>query len=278
MLDPKSDIVFKLILSRPENEALLRSMIEAVVELPSPIDAVTVLNPEVTREVALLKAIVLDVRVRLSDGTLLDIEMETHPRLGLAPRFLYYWASLYAAQLGRGEDYTKLRPAISIVWLNGAIPRLVDRFHSTFHLAEDHTRAIFSDHIEMHVLCLPRLADDALVRPELSRWARFFLAATGEARHALALEDPVMSKAVKELERISREPNTLRFIDEVERARVVHSHMMATTRDEGREEGREEGRRTAMLAVARQLLDRGTPPDEIAQLTGLDLADIPPTS
>lgn len=58
-----------------------------------------------------------------------------------------------------------------------------------------------------------------------------------------------MSKAVKELERLSEDPGTVRWIDEVERARAAHGHMMAVALREateaalgrGREEGRVEG-------------------------------------
>ena len=44
MLDPKIDVVFKLLLARPDNAELLSSMIEAVLDLPEPPADVTVLK------------------------------------------------------------------------------------------------------------------------------------------------------------------------------------------------------------------------------------------
>jgi hypothetical protein len=99
VLDPKRDIVFKLLLSAPGNEPLLAALIEAVVDLPAPIAGLTVLNPGVPRDLAAHKAIVLDVHLRCADGTLLDIEMETRPRAVLPQRVLYCWSRVYAGQL-----------------------------------------------------------------------------------------------------------------------------------------------------------------------------------
>jgi hypothetical protein len=45
-------------------------------------------------------------------------------------------------------------------------------------------------------------------------------------------------------------------------------------RQQGRQEGREEGQRESQLAIARNLLDRGTSPEDIAEITRLSLADI----
>ncbi len=50
LLDPKLDIVFKLLLQR--ELVLLRSMIETVVSLPAPIEDLVVLNPELPKDLA----------------------------------------------------------------------------------------------------------------------------------------------------------------------------------------------------------------------------------
>jgi len=277
VLDPKLDVVFKLLLARPDNATLLRSMIEAVVDLPSPIASVTVLNPEIPRDLASLKSVVLDVCVRCEDGTLIDIEMETRPRADIAPRLLLYWARLYSGQLVRGESYSKLRRAISIVWLNGIIPGLGPGFHSTYHVAEDTTRGLLTNHLEMHLLWLPRLDSSEILTPRLDRWARFFLATDVESLHALALEDPIMSKAVNELERISGDSAARRLLEDIETGRQLHGHYLAVAKEEGEREGMakgieqgiEQGLARGLETVARRMIARGVPIEQIAELTGL---------
>lgn len=276
MLDPKSDIVFKLLLARADNVGLLRSMVEAVLDLPAPLTEVVVLNPEVSREHASHKPIVLDLHVRCGDGTLLDIEMETYPRPVLADRVTYYATSLHSSQLVRGEDYRLLCPAVSIVWLNGTLKPLGDQFHSTFSLREDHTYAQLTSQVRLHFLALSQfLVDPRPVSPRLSRWARFFLASDAQALHALAVEDGTMKQAVSALERLSRDPEAVALVDTIERDRRFARHERALELAEaqrvGREEGREEGRKEGREELARQLLAEGEPLERVARLTQLSM-------
>ncbi len=260
LLDPKNDVVFKLLFAHPDNEDLLRSMIAAVLRLPAPVESVVVLNPGLVGELGAGKAIVLDLRVRLADGTLLDIEMETQPRPVTPARFLYYWARLHASQLERGGDYRRLRRTVSILWLDGVLPAVGDQFHSTFHVREETDNTLFTDQLELHLLTLPNLREDAPTTP-LVRWARFLLAGDVEKLHALAAEDATMSKAVNELERLSADPMTKEMIEGIRRAELFRQHEMW----EAREEGREQASRT----IARALIANGMPAAQVADVTGL---------
>ena len=64
----------------------------------------------------------------------------------------------------------------------------------------------------------------------------------------------------------------------VENMRRWFSDARQQGREEGRQEGREEGiqkgQRESQLAIARNLLDRGTLPEDIAEITRLSLAEI----
>jgi predicted transposase/invertase (TIGR01784 family) len=82
-LDPKLDVIFKLLLSSPRNEALLTSLITAVLRPSVPIASVTVLNPELPKDLADDKGALLDVLVRLGDGRQVDVEMQSCSRPGL---------------------------------------------------------------------------------------------------------------------------------------------------------------------------------------------------
>jgi predicted transposase/invertase (TIGR01784 family) len=107
LLDPTLEVVFKLLFtSAPESPRVLRSLITAVVQPPSPIANVTVLNPEIPKEAVLDKGIVLDLRVVLEDGTRLDIEMQAEKRSSFRKRALYYWARAFGQQLERGDPTT----------------------------------------------------------------------------------------------------------------------------------------------------------------------------
>lgn len=239
LLDPKLDIVFKLLLQR--ELVLLRSMIETVVNLPAPIEDLLILNPELPKDLATDKGIVLDVRVSLANSVMFDIEMQSELPAGIRSRFLYYWAKEYSSELHRGEGYNQLLPVISIIWLGSNLLQ-GEKFHSIFHLSEDTTRELFCKDLEFHTLELKKLHQlSATTQPQLYRWSRFLLADSEDALERLALEDPIMQTAKNTLEAISADPNAQSLVREREMAQRAHEHLMYSARAEGEAKGRAEG-------------------------------------
>jgi hypothetical protein len=49
-LDPKNDVVFKLLFAAERNRDLLIALLTAVLDPPSPIETAEVLNPDIDRE------------------------------------------------------------------------------------------------------------------------------------------------------------------------------------------------------------------------------------
>ena len=92
LLDPTIDIVFKLLLLR--RQELLRDMIEAVLNLPLPIQDMEVQNPEIPKDFPGDKSVVLDIRVRLHNGQQIDLEMQSTVPPGTRARFLYIPGSI----------------------------------------------------------------------------------------------------------------------------------------------------------------------------------------
>jgi predicted transposase/invertase (TIGR01784 family) len=102
-LDPKLDIVFWMLFGAEQNRALLISLLNAVLQPPVPIERAEVEHAELERLGVDGKSIALDVRVRLSNGEQIDVEMQTQRHPALRERALYYWARLYVGQLQRGQ-------------------------------------------------------------------------------------------------------------------------------------------------------------------------------
>ena len=231
LLDPTIDVVFKLLLTR--NERLLRSVIESVLDVS--IRSLTVLNPDVERDLATDKGSVLDVRVECNDGMQIDLEMQGDVYPALRQRILYYWARCYASELQRGELHGDLRPAIGIVWLR---ENLFDapRFHSVVRACEQHDHAVFCDDFALHFLELRKL-DQAQAPSPLQRWGRFFRFRSEDDIEQLAREDSIMEEAKQTLERLSADPSVVNLARERDLARMTHAIYMAGARKEGRAEG-----------------------------------------
>ena len=86
LLDPKLDVVFKLLFAHPNHRDILISLLTAVLQPPAPIVDATVLNPEIPKELPDDKGAVLDIHVHLADGRHVDVEMQAALHPGLIQR------------------------------------------------------------------------------------------------------------------------------------------------------------------------------------------------
>ena len=272
LLDPTLDVVFKLLFtSGPDSEVALRGLLAAVLAPPRPIVSVTVTNPQLAGVELTDKGIVLDLLLELDDGTQIDLEMQADKRPAFRKRALFYWARLFGGQLERGDDYGKLKPAVSILFLDyRELPG--DRLHSIFHVLEAHDHSRFSDAFEIHVIELPKL-DDALRAADragddaLLRWSKFFNAETIDP----AMSDPAIQKAQGILERLSADPAT----QELARQRALQTYQieLSAALDEGDERGHRRGLRTAILDLC-QAYEITPTPEQRAELDGLDIQEL----
>ena len=118
------------------------------------------------------------------------------------------------------------------------------RFHSVFQARERSSGELLNDHLELHVLELPKLRG-ALVgmdEPALAAWCRFLAAETDEELEALAMQHPIMKDAKDALEKLSADPDARERAERREIELKLYEYGAAIVRAEGRVEGRAEGR------------------------------------
>ena len=118
-IDPRVDIAFKKLFGTPAWSGLTISLIDAVLS-PAPgrhLTELHLLNPYSEKDFLDDKITVLDIKARDERGRWFNVEMQMDLGRASAPRLLYYWARLYGGQLIAGEEYSELRPTISICFL-----------------------------------------------------------------------------------------------------------------------------------------------------------------
>jgi hypothetical protein len=89
-------------------------------------------------------------------GWLLNVEMQMLAVAVLAPRLLYYWAKVYSQQLSAGDDYTGLRPTISICFVNGVLFPERAEYHTCFRLVDRTGEVCLTEDLVMHVIEIPK--------------------------------------------------------------------------------------------------------------------------
>lgn len=237
-LDPTLDVVFRLLLTREPR--LLRDMLEAV--LGRGVHVVDIIDPELAGGRAIDKRVHFDVRVLLSDGTRVDVEMQRRNTLALISRLIYYVARDFAGQLNRGDSYHLLTPTVGITWLVEPLVPSVARLHSIFELRDRHQGVRLSEHLAIHLLQLPyRTAYPSTgYTRRVDRWARFFTAHSDAEFAALSAENPIMSLATQTLAQLSQDPEARRRAREREDEFKLRQIDLAVSRAEGEAKGKRE--------------------------------------
>ncbi|HOU91719.1 MAG TPA: Rpn family recombination-promoting nuclease/putative transposase, partial [Polyangiaceae bacterium] len=150
-LDPKNDVVFKLLFSDERNRDLLRSLLNAVLQPPRPVVSVEVINPEIQKDAVDDRGLVLDILAVDDRGTRTDVEMQAYAQEAMPERALYHWARLYRDGRGRGDAFAALLPCRVIFILTH--PELLGvRVHSIFRVLEAHDGDLLSDALEIHTV------------------------------------------------------------------------------------------------------------------------------
>jgi predicted transposase/invertase (TIGR01784 family) len=245
-ISPLVDFAFKLMLGSPEHSGITIHFLNSILINQPRITHVEILNPFLGKQFDDDKLSVLDILATDEHGRLLNIEMQTSLPAGMSQRLAYYVSNLYVSQLHEGNQYSELRPAISICVLTQALFAEPPALHLDFRLREASSDLILTDDLQIHLLQLNHLqATEETVYHALpaERWAYFLQHADrlmpGEI-HRL-FPDEEISEAARVLEMISQTPEQLLLYnarlkfqrDEV--ARIVQA------RQEGRQEGEEIG-------------------------------------
>src|SRR5436190_20660815 len=119
-IDPKVDYAFKHLLGRESTRPILIDVLDKVLD-PAPghhIQDIELLNPFNAKEALDDKLSILDIKARDQAGRQFNVEMQMLDRGYYDKRILYYWAKLHQQQLHEGGEYAKLKPTISINFLN----------------------------------------------------------------------------------------------------------------------------------------------------------------
>ena len=244
ILRPVIDVVSKRLLEH-DKEALV-SLLTAVLAPQSPIEDVTILNPELRNGPSYDdKLSRLDMLVRLNNGQLINIEFQTGNQVHFARRALFYLFQMGIGELKAGEDYGRL-PNLTGIYIFDDIFR--DDVPDV-HLVYEPTRVKPSDGaylqqglLRMDFIQLPKFS--ALNPAEnqlLSAWVQLFGAKSAEDLESAARETPVLNNLVRSLKDMSSNPELIDLAEKRRIEKIIDKRARIGEMEDAKEEARKTG-------------------------------------
>jgi len=261
ILSPLMDIVFKLLMGTEGSKDLLTDFLLAVLNIsPDELGDITIANPFLLQEYKGDKLGILDVKLKLRTGKVINIEVQVDPMPFMESRILFYVSKLITEQIDESDQYGKIKRVISIIITDHVLIKESEKYHHHFGLYDIESGILLTDVLEIHTLEVPKarkLSEDT-AKSDLLNWMKFFDAKTEEELKVLAQKSPTMQKATLRLMELSAD----------EKARQLYEARLKERRDSYARE------KATVFTIAKNALQMKLSLDDIMKLTGLTHEEI----
>ncbi|MGP1439112.1 MAG: Rpn family recombination-promoting nuclease/putative transposase [Treponema sp.] len=299
----KDDYAFKRLLGVEENINILQDFLECVLDLKTDeIVGLQLLDKELKKDRIENKTGILDIQVRLKDGSLIDVEIQRTWNKLFPERSFAYLAKMYVSSLKAGESFLSSNRCVGINIIEKGF-NLTDKIHSIASFRLENTDNVLTKAITMHFLNLEKVRDLPICKgntkeEHLINWMKIINAEDKEERKMLARTSPIFKLLNEKIEEITRSPEEERLFDSRMKMRSdILTEMeinynegikkgiekgieqgreegIEQGREEGIEQGREEGSYAKAVETARQCLILKMEIETISKITGLTREEI----
>lgn len=134
----------------------------------------------------------------MDDGTRVHVEVQVLMDEYMVNRSLYYWGRIYSRELEKGNLYGDLSPVITINLLDFNQFPQYQTYINTYHITNDDTHDILTNHLEMHFIELKKIHISDIKKLKRSeRWIAYFSPNfTDQERRSLAMSDTAIQEAM----------------------------------------------------------------------------------
>ena len=263
-------------LKSEENKPILQDLLQCILGLSSDeITGLELMDKELTKEELSDKSGILDVKLKLASGTVIDIEIQASWNASFVKRTLFYWAKMYTADFKAGESYDNLHKCITINIIADGF-RFNDAVHSEYLLQEKRAHTLLTDVLEVHFLDLQAAKrateEDSAENKQvpLINWLRFIGAKNKEERAMLATKSPILKMLNEQIDILSLSPVERKLYE----SRMKLKSDIATISEDQFKAGLQEGKLEGKLETARVLKQLGDPVQKIMRATGLTQEEV----
>ena len=291
MYTPTNDVIFKYLFGREQNKKLLEGLIKAFLDLEVEIREV---QEESTMPSSYIggKEFRLDILAKTKEGMMIDIEVQNKDYKEMPKRMVLYPSRIESNELKRGEEYGEVKRVISM-WIFKEYFDLTkedEEYITTWNWREKSSQKVLTDEQEIDIVELGKIKkymEEGKISPKsnIGMWTRFLLN-PGEIGEEDMKENETISTAKQEYEKsMKSEPLlddafyfALKRWEDAAIKKEMRETGLAEGRAEGRAqgiiEGRAEGERKKQIEMAKKMLAKGKPLDEIMEFTELTKEEI----
>ena len=288
------DYVFKRVFAYKGNEDVLADFLESILNVK--IEKLEVKNPEMMKNSREEKLGVLDIKVETKEN-IIDLEMQLEDEENIEEREATYMGKLLSEQLEVGDEYKKLKKSV-VIFITNFNKYETNTYHNIAKMRFEkinkdeyvdmgykEEEQIGNKYIEFHVIELPKfIKKNPGVEKRLEQWLWLIVGRKEKVEMAVK-ENKNVKKADKVLERISKDPKERERYEAILKAefnqRISNQKFMdkgiiegeargkIIGREEGMKEGRKEGEKQKQIEIAKKMLNKNKPIEEIMEFTGL---------
>ena len=197
---PTSDFCFKELM---QNSKVRKGIISAVLGInPEEIAETKLLPTSTTEEYPDGKLGILDVLIKLENGTQVGMEMQVAKYDYWTNRILFYLCRMFTGQIGKGDTYDKLKKCIHVSFLDFIHFENDYDFYRKITL-RDEKNSEYTDLLELHILELKKLPPEEQNENGLLKWTRFLNGKCRENFEKMAEKDEYIDEAYELLKKMS---------------------------------------------------------------------------
>ena len=286
LLDPKNDYVFKRIFGHTGNEDITKSFLSSII--PDKIEKIELdCNPIMDKDLLDDKLGILDIKARLNDNVVCNVEMQICDKKNIEKRLLFYWSKMYSQGIKQGQDYDELKRTIVILISDYNLEKLkkIPEYVTKWNIREEkYGKIILTDVLEIYIIELNKLKNGVVKdNQKLNSWLYFIKSSKVVVNKNMREEDiEEIKKAQKILEDISADEHE-KWLAEMRLKYIRDKHAIEdfgydkgykSGQSKGIEQGIEIGSTKKQEEIARNLKQENVDIQFIARVTGLTEEEI----
>ena len=145
---------------------------------------------------------ILDVLIKLENGTQVEMEMQVAKYDYWTNRILFYLCRMFTGQIEKGDTYDKLKKCIHVSFLDFIHFENDYDFYRKITL-RDEKNSEYTDLLELHILELKKLPPEEQNENGLLKWTRFLNGKCREDFEKMAEKDEYIDEAYELLKKMS---------------------------------------------------------------------------